>query len=196
MAELIHIPARQAGCVRLSKGDRVSIIDVAGHQGADCFAVTPDGTSTTSPQETRARIGRLFPKIGQTVYSDEGVAFLTLMADSSPGPHGLLVPPCDPTMYRLRGAGFAHGSCFDNLHQTLARYGVHLKNTPASICLFQNLTVLETGEIQIGVNQSRAGDRVIFQAETELLFVASACPNDLFKRPPLQPTDLILEINR
>lgn len=99
-------------------------------------------------------------------------------------------------MYRLRGAGLAHGSCFDNLHQTLARYGVHLKNTPASICLFQNLTVLETGEIQIGVNQSRAGDRVIFEAETELLFVASACPNDLFKRPPLQPTDLILEINR
>ena len=196
MAELIHIPARQAGCVRLSKGDRVSIIDVAGHQGADCFAVTPDGTSTSSPQETRARIGRLFPKIGQTVYSDEGVAFLTLMADSSPGPHGILVPPCDPTMYRLRGAGFAHGSCFDNLHQTLARYGVHLKNTPASICLFQNLTVLETGEIQIGVNQSRAGDRVILQAETEVLFVASACPNDLFKRPPLQPTDLILEINR
>ena len=196
MAELIHIPARQAGCVRLSKGDRVSIIDVAGHQGADCFAVTPDGTSTSSPQETRARIGRLFPKIGQTVYSDEGVAFLTLMADTSPGPHGLLVPPCDPTMYRLRGAGFAHGSCFDNLHQTLARYGVHLKNTPASICLFQNLTVLETGEIQIGVNQSRAGDRVIFQAETELLFVASACPNDVFKRPPLQPTDVILEINR
>jgi uncharacterized protein len=196
MVELIHIPARQAGCVRLSKGDRVSIIDVAGHQGADCFAVTPDGTSTSSPQETRARIGRLFPKIGQTVYSDEGVAFLTLVADTSSGPHGLLVPPCDPTMYRLRGAGLAHGSCFDNLHQTLARYGVRLKNTPASICLFQNLTVLETGEIRIGVNQSRAGDRVIFQAETELLFVTSACPNDVFKRPPLQPTDLILEINR
>jgi hypothetical protein len=196
MAELIHIPARHAGCVGLSKGDRVCIIDVAGHQGADCFAVTPNGTSISSPRETRARLGRLFPKIGQTLYSDEGVPFLTLMADTSPGPHGLLVPPCDPTMYRLRGAGLAHGSCFDNLHQTLARYGVRLGHTPASICLFQNLTVLETGEIQIGLNQSRAGDRVVFQAETELLFVASACPNDVFKRPPLQPTDLMLEIDR
>jgi uncharacterized protein len=196
MTEVIHIPARQAGCVRLSKGDRVSIIDIAGHQGADCFAITPDGTSTSSPQETRARLGRLFPKIGQAVYSDEGVAFLQLVADTSPGPHGLLVPPCDPTMYRLRGAGLAHGSCYENLHRTLARYGIRLKHTPASICLFQNLTVLETGEIQIGVNQSRAGDRVTFEAETELLFVASACPNDVFKRPPLQPTDLMLEINR
>jgi uncharacterized protein len=196
MAELVHISARHAGCVRLSKGDRVCIIDVSGHQGADCFAVRPDGTSTSSPQETRARLGRLFPKIGQTVYSDEGMPFLTLMADTSPGPHGLLVPPCDPTMYRSRGAGLAHGSCFDNLHQTLARYGVRLGHTPASICLFQNLTLLETGEIQIGLNQSRAGDRVVFRAETELLFVASACPNDVFKRPPLQPTDLMLEIDR
>ena len=124
MAEVIHIPARQAGSVPLSKGDRVSIIDVAGHQGADCLAITPDGTSTSSPQETRARLGRLFPKVGQSIYSDLGVPFLTLTADTSPGPHGLLVPPCDPTMYRLRGAGLAHGSCFDNLHQTLARYGI------------------------------------------------------------------------
>jgi len=55
MGEMIHIPARHAGSVRLSKGDRVSIIDIAGHQGADCFAITPDGTSASSPQETRAR---------------------------------------------------------------------------------------------------------------------------------------------
>ncbi|MEA3146288.1 MAG: uncharacterized protein QOE88_1951 [Verrucomicrobiota bacterium] len=196
MAEVIHIPARQAGSVHLSKGDRVSIIDIAGHQGADCFAITPDGTSTSSPQETRAHLGRLFPKIGQSIYSDAGVPFLTLMSDSSPGPHGLLVPPCDPTMYRLRGAGFAHGSCSDNLHQTLARSGIRLGHTPASICLFQNLTLLPTGEIQIGLNQSRAGDRVVFRAEADLMFVVSACPNDVFKRPPLQPTDLMLEIER
>jgi uncharacterized protein len=196
MAEVIHIPARHAGSVRLSKGDRVSIIDIAGHQGADCFAIAPDGISTSSPQETRARLGRLFPKIGQSIYSDAGVPFLTLTSDTSPGPHGLLVPPCDPTMYRLRGAGLAHDSCFDNLHRTLARHGIRLGHTPISICLFQNLTLLQTGEVQIGLNQSRPGDRVVFRAEAELVFVVSACPNDVFKRPPLQPTDLMLEIER
>jgi uncharacterized protein len=194
MAKVIHIPARQAGSVRLSKGNRVSVVDIAGHQGADCLAITPDGTSTSSPQETRARLGRLFPEIGQSIYSDRGVPFLTLMSDTSPGPHGLLVPPCDPTMYRLRGAGLAHGSCFDNFHRMLAQHGIRLGRTPTSICLFQNLTLLQTGEVQISLNQSRAGDRVVLLAETELIFVVSACPNDVFKRPPLQPTDLLLEI--
>jgi len=99
-------------------------------------------------------------------------------------------------MYRLRAAGLAHGSCFENLHQTLARYGIRLGHTPASICLFQNLTLLQTGEVQIGLNQSRAGDYVVLRAEVELVFVVSACPNDVFKRPPLQPTDLMLEIER
>ena len=97
MPELIHIPARHAVSVRLSKGDRVCIIDIAGHQGADCFAIYSDGSSTSSPQETRARLGRLFPKVGQSIYSDVGVPFLTLTSDTSPGPHGLvsLVRPDD-----------------------------------------------------------------------------------------------------
>jgi uncharacterized protein YcgI (DUF1989 family) len=120
---------------------------------------------------------------------------LTLMEDTSPGPHGLLVPPCDPTMYRLRGAGCAHPSCHDNFHDALARKGIQLGRTPPSICLFQNVVVDEIGAIVIGVNTSKAGDRVTFRAERDLVFVVSACPNDVFKRPPLQPTDLEIAID-
>jgi hypothetical protein len=50
-------------------------------------------------------------------------------------------------MYRLRAAGLAHRSCFDHLHQTLARFGIRLGHTPASICLFQILNLFETGEV-------------------------------------------------
>ncbi len=39
----IRIPAREAVAVDLHKGYRVSVIDLAGHQGADCVAVTPGG---------------------------------------------------------------------------------------------------------------------------------------------------------
>src|SRR6202163_2252099 len=190
----IRIPAREGVAFDLSKGYRVSVIDLAGHQGADCVAVTPGG-AVSCTRTTRARNRRLFPKIGQHIYADDGEAMLTLLEDTSPGPHGLLVPPCDPTMYRLRGAGCAHPSCHDNFHNALARKGIRLGRTPPSICLLQNIVVNEAGAIAIGVNTSKSGDRVTFRAERDLVFVVSACPNDIFKRPPLRPTDLEIAID-
>ncbi len=189
----IRIPAREAVAVDLHKGYRVSVIDLAGHQGADCVAVTQGG-AVSCTRTTRARNRRLFPKIGQSIYADDDDALLTLLEDTSPGPHGLLVPPCDPTMYRLRGAGCAHPSCHDNFHNALAQKGIRLGRTPPSICLFQNIGIDETGAIAIGVNTSEPGDRITFRADRDLVFVVSACPNDVFKRPPLQPTDLQVTI--
>jgi len=99
-------------------------------------------------------------------------------------------------MYRLRGAGCAHPSCHDNFHNALARRGIRLGRTPPSICLFQNIVANEDGAIAIGVNASKAGDRVTFRVDRDLVFIVSACPNDVFKRPPLQPTDLEIAIDR
>jgi uncharacterized protein YcgI (DUF1989 family) len=192
--EKIRIPAREGVSLELRKGHRVSVIDLAGHQGADCVAVTLGG-AVSCTRTTRARNRRLFPKIGQAIYGDDDGAMLTLMEDTSPGPHGLLVPPCDPTMYRLRGAGCAHPSCHDIFHNALARKGIRLGRTPPSICLFQNIVVNEAGAIAIGANTSKAGDRVTFRADRDLVFVVSACPNDVFKLPPLQPTDLEIAID-
>ncbi len=190
----IRIPAREAVAVDLHKGYRVSVIDLAGHQGADCVAVTPGG-AVSCTRTTRARNRRLFPKIGQSIYADDDDAMLTLLEDTSPGPHGLLVPPCDPTMYRLRGAGCAHPSCHDNFHKAFAQKGIRLERTPPSICLFQNIVIDQGGAIAIGVNTSKPGDRIAFRADRDLVFVVSACPNDVFKRPPLQPTDLQVTID-
>jgi uncharacterized protein len=192
--ETIRISAREGISVELRKGYCVSVVDLAGHQGADCVAVTPGG-AVSCTRTTRARNRRLFPKIGQAIYADDDEVMLTLVEDTSPGPHGLLVPPCDPTMYRLRGAGCAHPSCHDNFHNALARKGIRLGRTPPSICLFQNIVVNEAGAIAIGVNTSKAGNRVTFRVDRDLVFVVSACPNDVFKRPPLQPTDLEIAID-
>src|SRR5258708_25353457 len=191
--ETIRIHAREGVALDLRKGYRVSVVDLAGHQGADCVAVAPGG-AVSCTRITRARNRRLFPKIGQAIYADDHEAMLTLMEDTSPGPHGLLVPPCDPTMYRLRGAGCAPPSCHDNYHKALAGFGIRLGHTPPSICLFQNIRIHETGQIAIEVNRSAAGDKISFRAECDLIFVVSACPNDVFKRPPLQPTDLEVRI--
>lgn len=190
----LRISAREAVAVDLREGDRVSVIDLAGHQGADCVAVTQAG-AVSCTRTTRAMNRNLFPKIGRSIYADDDHPILTLLEDTSPGPHGLLVPPCDPTMYRLRGAGCAHPSCHDNFHNALARKGIRLGRTPPSICLFQNIDIDDAGAIAIGVNTSKPGDRITFRADCNLVFVVSACPNDVFKRPPLQPTDLEVTID-
>src|ERR1700687_4092213 len=190
----IRIPAREGVAVDLGKGYRVSVIDLAGHQGADCVAITQGG-AVSCTRTTRAKNRRLFPKVGQSIYADDDDAMLTLLEDTSPGPHGLLVPPCDPTMYRLRGAGCAPPSCHDNFHNALARKGIRLGRTPPSICLFQNIDIDAAGAIAIGVNTSKPADRITFLANRDLVFVVSACPNDVFKRPPLQPTDLEVTID-
>jgi uncharacterized protein YcgI (DUF1989 family) len=190
----IRIPAREGVAVDVRKGYRVSVIDLAGHQGADCVAVTQGG-AVSCTRTTRAMNRRLFPKMGQSIYADDNAAMLTLLEDTSPGPHGLLVPPCDPTMYRLRGAGCAHPSCHNNFHNALALKGIRLGRTPPSICLFQNIEIDEAGGIAISVNSSKPGDRITFRADRDLVFVVSACPNDVFKRPPLQPTDLEVTID-
>jgi uncharacterized protein len=191
MQRHLRIPAREAAAIDLLAGQSVTVADLAGHQGADCIAVAENG-AVSCTRTTRSRIRRLFPRIGESIYADDGNVLLTLTADTSPGPHGLLVPPCDPTMYRLRGAGCAHASCHDNFHRALASKGVVLGRTPPSLCLFQNIEVDAKGTIAISVNKSRAGDSITFRAERDMVFVVSACPNDIFKRPPLQPTDLLL----
>lgn len=190
----IRVPAREAVTLDIPAGSIVAITDVAGHQGADCVAVTSDGAISCT-RTTRARNRRLFPEKGQSIYADDGAALLTLVEDSSPGPHGLLVPPCDPTMYRLRSAGCAHPSCHDNLHRAFLSRGISLGRTPPSICLFQNIRIDDAGAISIGVNRSRPGDRIAFRAERDLVLAVSACPNDVFKQPPLQPTDLLVGLD-
>jgi uncharacterized protein YcgI (DUF1989 family) len=61
--------------------------------------------------------------------------------------------------------------------------------------LFQNIHVNDVDEVVIGVNLSEAGDKLSFLAECDLMFMVSACPNDVFKCAPLQPTDLELLID-
>ena len=189
----IGVPARDVAALDVSAGSLITVVDLAGRQGADCLALGKDG-GISCTRTTRSLNRSLFPNIGQSIYDDNGKAMLTLVEDTSPGPHGLLVPPCDPTMYRLRGAGCAHPSCHDNYHKALAGFGIRLGHTPPSICLFQNIRIHETGQIAIEVNRSAAGDKISFRAECDLIFVVSACPNDVFKRPPLQPTDLEVRI--
>jgi hypothetical protein len=76
-----------------------------------------------------------------------------------------------------------HRSCSDNFVEALADFGLTLEDvySPASINLFANAFVDPTGDGHIRVlpPAARKGDLVEFRAETDLLVVVSACPDDI-----------------
>jgi uncharacterized protein YcgI (DUF1989 family) len=108
----IVVAARGVTAVDVPAGSIITVLDPARCQDADCLAVGKDG-GISFTRTTRSRNRRLFPALAQPIHDHNERPLLTVSEDISPGPR-LLVPPCDPTMYRLRGAGCARRSCHDN----------------------------------------------------------------------------------
>jgi len=99
------VAAAQSGvAVRVGRGELVRVIDVEGHQVGDLWAVdAADPGRWLSVSHTRDRCERLFPDVGGQFCDQRGEPVLELVADSSPGLHDTLFPPCDRWLYETRG---------------------------------------------------------------------------------------------
>ena len=168
--------------VRVGAGELVRVVDVAGHQVADMWVIdAADPGRWLSASHTRDRCERLFPRPGERFCDQHGMAILELIADTSPGVHDMLFPPCDRWMYDSRGLP-GHPNCRDNFAAALASVGLSLPVVPDPVNLFQNSAAQPDGALAIGVAASRAGDAVSFRAQRDSVFVVTACSVDY---PPL-----------
>jgi uncharacterized protein YcgI (DUF1989 family) len=171
--------ARTGVAVPLAAGAAVEIVNPGGSQVVDTWAlVLPDGTEHLSVAHTRAVLGRLVPRLGDTLHSDRREAVLTLVEDTSPGTHDMLVPACDPARYRLLGAE-GHANCRDNFVAAVTGAGLPAKHVPDPLNLFMNVPVAADGTFAFAAPRSAPGDRVRLRAEKDVLVVLSACPQDL-----------------
>ncbi len=99
------VPARGGRAVRMARGAEVEIINPAGTQVVDTWAVCPpDGAEHMSMEHTRVALGRLVPHAGDALFSNGRRALMTLVADTSPGVHDTLMASCDAERYRQLGA--------------------------------------------------------------------------------------------
>ena len=129
--KVIHVPARTGASVTVPKGSLIRFTDLEGHQPIDLWAFSQgDPWEFLSPEHTKPSIEKLFPRMGDSAYSNFRNPIVTLIEDNSPGQHDMEYAACDQARYVELGAPMPHASCQDNLHKELKKLGLDVKGVP------------------------------------------------------------------
>ena len=189
-----HIPANKGGGAIVKQGQRVKVGNPQGHQIGDLFAFVLDNSGEfLSPTITVGELRRIYPRVGDSLYSNLFNPLLTIEEDLV-GVNDLLFQACDSLQYERMGQ-LKHPSCRDNLNTVLKEFGVTPINPPHPVNLFQNTQIVNLeGEIEERESPANPGDYVMLEALKDLLVVVTACPWDQGPTNGDKPTDLMLEV--
>jgi uncharacterized protein YcgI (DUF1989 family) len=188
------VPAGTGRAVALRAGERVRVVDVEGGQVGDVFAFAADDPAEyLSASHTRTHTSRLFPRVGEAFVTNRRRAILTLVADTSPGAHDMLIAACDPERYRALGAP-EHASCANNLRSALLQLGLQTDVIPQPVNVFMRIPVDPSGDLSWLPAASQAGDAITFAAAMDCVVVVSACPQDLNAINGDRPTAMEIEV--
>lgn len=172
-----EIPPRSGVAFALDKGQRLTVIDPRGEQVADLLAFTRDDVGEAiSSGRTLDYASRLYLTTGDKLYSNRSNVMLDIVEDTV-GRHDFLLTPCSKDTFRIiYGDENPHRGCFGNLAAALAPYGVSEDMIPVAFNCFMNVPVNgETGELTVEPPLSRAGDRLVFEAQLDLVIGLTAC---------------------
>ncbi|GAA1552526.1 urea carboxylase-associated family protein [Kribbella lupini] len=187
----ITVPARSGRAVQLQRGTSLRITDVAGQQVGDLFAFA--GDEHLSASHTRTATSRLFPALGEAFVTNRRRPILTLVEDTSPGEHDLLIAACDPTRYAALGVP-DHPSCAQNLTRALLGLGYTTPFVPQPVNVFMRVPITPGGDLEWLPAATNPGDSLTLRAELDCVVVLSACPQDLTVINGSGPTDLALDV--
>lgn len=176
MKNAFHIEARSGRAFELSGGDTLTIIDVAGEQVADLFCVARrDSGEWLSNGRTFDYNGTLRLTRGHALYSNRSRPMATITEDTV-GRHDFLYAPCSAEMFRIQyGIEEPHPNCLDNLTGALADYEMSAVPIATPFNAFMNVEIAQSGALTVKAPLSRAGDRIAFRAEMDLIVAVSAC---------------------
>ena len=179
----LQLQTLQAGhgvALPVRRGQSVVLVNTHGNQVVDTWAFNADDVAEfMSMEQTRSRLSRVVPRVGDALVSNRRRAILTLEADESPGVHDTLLCACGPDLYRELGCDEGHRSCEGNLHEALGVLGLTAACTPAPLNLFMNVSVGRDNAVIRDVPRSGPGDSVTLRAEMDAVVVFSACPQDV-----------------
>jgi len=172
-----EIPPRSGAAFTLDRGQRLTVIDPQGEQVADLVAFSRDDLDEViSSGRTIDYASRIFLTTGDPIYSNRSNVLLRIVEDTV-GRHDFLLTPCSADTFRIiYGDEHPHRGCFGNLAEALAPYGIEPDRIPVAFNVFMHVTIDgQSGEIAVRPPLSRAGDRVSFVAETDLVIGLTAC---------------------
>ena len=164
----------------LRKGEAVRLVNTFGSQVVDTWAVAAgDFSEYMSVEHTRRMLFNLFPKQGDTLYSNRRQPMLLLEEDTAPGRHDMLFACCDKWLYKHYGCPPGHRNCRDNYLDALFAAGFDAHLVPNPLNLWMNIPVSDSETIGMEPPLSRPGDHVLLRALMDVIVIFSACPMDV-----------------
>lgn len=171
------IPPRSGAAFTLERGQRLTVIDPEGEQVADLLAFSArDIDEVISSGRSLDYASRIFLTTGDALYSNRSNVLLRIVEDTV-GRHDFLLTPCSADTFRILYDDAApHRGCFGNLAHALAPYGIGPDRIPVAFNVFMNVAIDgDTGALAVRPPLSRAGDRIVFEAEADLIIGLTAC---------------------
>ena len=168
------------GQLKLSIGEFLQISCPEGSQVADFWAFDAcDSSIFLSTEHTRSMLEKLVPSVGDKLYSNHRHAMLTMIEDTSPGDHDMLMSACDPRRYELLGNTGYHRSCAENFHLAMNDADTTVHELPSPFNIFENVEIRDDKSIAIESPRFIPDQYLKMRAECDLQVVVSACPMDI-----------------
>lgn len=192
-ARHLHLEPRTGTAFRVRRGDLVRITDPLGEQVSDLVSFAADDTAEwLSSGRTIDYANTIYLTTGHVLYSNRSTPMFTIVEDTV-GRHDFLLTPCSPDTFRIiYGITEKRPSCFTNLAEHLAPFGIAPDMIPTTLNVFMNVAVGATGELTIGPPKSRAGDYVVLRAEMDLVVGVTACSAELSNNGSFKPIDVAI----
>jgi len=171
------IPERSGTAFRLPRGATLTVIDPHGEQVADLLAYNAaDIDEVISSGRTLDYAETIRLTTGHKLYSNRSRVMLTIIEDDV-GVHDFLLTPCSiDTFLHFYPDLPPHRGCFGNLAEALQGYGIAPDRIPIAFNCFMNVAVdANSGKLAVLPPISKAGDRIAFRAEMDLVIGLTAC---------------------
>jgi len=194
-----RIKACTAEAYEVKAGEFVQVIDVMGRECSDFQAFDKRkldkgierGLDVTT---TRTLMGFGYPGPGLfSKYYDVDMQPLVEVIRDTVGRHDTFGLACAAKYYEDIGY-FGHANCSDNFNLALEPFQIAPRKGWAAANFFFNTGIDEHNVLYSDEPWSRPGDYVLLQAQTDLICISSACPDDTSPANGWQPTDIHVRI--
>lgn len=186
-----HLAPRTGAGFEISRGELLRIIDPTGEQVSDLVSFARDEPREwLSSGRTIDYANNIYLTTGHTLYSNRSRPMWTVVEDTV-GRHDFLLTPCSPDTFRIiYGDTDPRPSCFGNLAENLAPFGIEPDSIPTTFNVFMNVGVGADGELAILAPLSRAGDYLLLRAEMDMVVGVTACSAELSNNGSFKPIDV------
>ena len=107
------------------------------------------------------------------------------------GRHDFLLTPCSPETFEILYDDHAYeASCFENICNSVAPFGIKPDQVSTTFNVFMNVIVGEDGQLRIDPPLSKAGDSLLLRAEMDMIVAVTACSAPMSNNGTFKPIDV------